>query len=80
MFAYKIAPYFILDYIIICAVFVILVISRLGFEGWIWVLIVLVPDLCILPTFTDCCTCQLVNISSSHALYSQRLATKLFMF
>ena len=27
--------------------FVILVISRFGFEGWIWVLIVSVPDLCI---------------------------------
>ena len=26
---------------------VILVISRFGFEGWIWVLIASVPDLCI---------------------------------
>ena len=26
--------------------FVILVISRFGFEGWIWVLIASVPDLC----------------------------------
>ena len=25
----------------------ILVISRFGFEGWIWVLIASVPDLCI---------------------------------
>ena len=28
--------------------FVILVISRFGFEGWIWVLIALVPGLCTL--------------------------------
>ena len=28
--------------------FVILVIFRFGFEGWIWVLIASVPDLCIL--------------------------------
>ena len=28
--------------------FVILVISRFGFEGWIWVLTASVPDLCIL--------------------------------
>ena len=27
--------------------FVILIISRFGFEGWIWVLIASVPDLCI---------------------------------
>ena len=26
----------------------ILVIARFGFEGWIWVLIASVPDLCIL--------------------------------
>ena len=31
--------------------FVSLVISRFGFEGWIWVLIASVPDLCILFTF-----------------------------
>ena len=31
--------------------FIILVISRFGFEGWIWVLIASVPDLCILFTF-----------------------------
>ena len=31
--------------------FVILVISRFGFEGWIWVLFASVPDLCILFTF-----------------------------
>ena len=31
--------------------FVILVISHFGFEGWIWVLIASVPDLCILLTF-----------------------------
>ena len=29
----------------------ILVISRFGFEGWIWVQIDSVPDLCILFTF-----------------------------
>ena len=28
--------------------FIVLVISRFGFEGWIWVLIASVPDLCIL--------------------------------
>ena len=33
--------------------FVILVISRFGFEGWIWVLIASVPDLCILFTFFE---------------------------
>ena len=33
----------------VCSV-CILVISRLGFEGWIWVLIASVPDLCILFT------------------------------
>ena len=31
--------------------FVILVISRFGFEGWIWILIASVPGLCILFTF-----------------------------
>ena len=31
--------------------YLILVISRFGFEGWIWVLIASVPDLCILFTF-----------------------------
>ena len=31
-------------------VHVVLVISRFGFEGWIWVLIASVPDLCILFT------------------------------
>ena len=30
---------------------VILVISRFGFEGWIWIPIASVPDLCILFTF-----------------------------
>ena len=34
------------------SIFVILVISRFDFEGWIWVLIASVPDLCILFTFT----------------------------
>ena len=28
-----------------------LVISRFGFEGWIWALIASVPDFCILVTF-----------------------------
>ena len=32
--------------------FVLLVISRFGFEGWIWVPIASVPDLCILFTST----------------------------
>ena len=31
----------------------ILVISRFGFEGWIWVLIASVPDLCIPFPFTS---------------------------
>ena len=33
--------------------FVILVISRFGFEGWIWVLLSSVSDLCILFTFEN---------------------------
>ena len=33
--------------------FVILVISRFDFEGWIWVLIASVPDICILFTFIN---------------------------
>ena len=41
-------------------IFVMLFISRLGFEGWIWVLIASVPDLCILFTFI----LSLVYISS----------------
>ena len=56
--------------------FVILVISRFGFEGWIWVLIASVPDLCILFTFTwqdkDSNKCQCVRTSS--AFYSKFLA------
>ena len=31
--------------------FLIVVIPRFGFEGWIWVLIASVPGLCILFTF-----------------------------
>ena len=31
----------------ICNIFI----SRFGFEGWIWILIATVPDLCILFTF-----------------------------
>ena len=38
---------------ILTMVFVILVISRLGFEGWIWGLIASVPCLCIRFTFTN---------------------------
>ena len=34
--------------------FVIYVISRFGFEGWICILIASVPDLCILLTFIKC--------------------------
>ena len=30
---------------------IIIITSRFGFEGWIWVLIASVPDLCILFTF-----------------------------
>ena len=33
--------------------FVILVFSRFGFEGWIWVLIASAPGLCILFTFIN---------------------------
>ena len=36
-----------------CSLFVILVISSFVFEGWIWVLIVSVPDHCILFTFIN---------------------------
>ena len=39
--------------------FVTLVISSLGFEGWIWVLIASVPDLCILVTFKGVQKCKL---------------------
>ena len=35
------------------AYFVILVISRFGFEGWVWVLIASVPGLCILFTIVS---------------------------
>ena len=35
--------------------FVILVISCFGFEGWSWVLIASVPDLCIFFTFKERC-------------------------
>ena len=35
----------------ICFLCIFLVISRFGFEGWIWVLIAEVPDLCIRFTF-----------------------------
>ena len=33
--------------------FIIVVISRFSFEGWIWVLVASVPDLCILFTFME---------------------------
>ena len=36
---------------LLCFDFEILVISRFGFEGWLWVLITSVPGLCILLTF-----------------------------
>ena len=32
---------------------------RLGFEGWIWVLIASVSDLCILFTFNTCITIKI---------------------
>ena len=41
--------------------FVILVISRFGFEGWSWVLIAPVPDICLL--FATIC---LVYLQDSH--------------
>ena len=31
--------------------FVMLVVSNSGFVGWVWVLVALVPDLCVLLTF-----------------------------
>ena len=37
-------------------------ISRFGFEGWIWVLIASVPDLCILLTF------RTINVNANGAL------------
>ena len=42
--------------------FVILVISCFGLEGWIWVLIASVPDLCILFTFNDTSSQNVVSI------------------
>ena len=38
------------DYVFsfVCWLFVVLVISCLGFEGWFWALIASVPDFCIL--------------------------------
>ena len=42
----------------VLGLFVILFISRFGFEGWIWVLIASVPGLCILLTL------KTVNIMS----------------
>ena len=36
---------------ILLYIFDILLISRFGFEGWIWVLIASVPDICILFTY-----------------------------
>ena len=51
--------------------FVIFVISRFGFEGWSWVPIALVPDLCILCTFMSVevpIFLFLMNMSSSHSL------------
>ena len=51
--------------------FVTLVISQFGFEGWIWFLIALVPDLCILFTFMSVEVTMflfLMNMSPSHSL------------
>ena len=33
--------------------FVILLISRFGFKGWVWIQVASVPDLCVLFTFND---------------------------
>ena len=33
--------------------FVILIVSRCGFEGWIWVLVAFVPGLCVLFAFNN---------------------------
>ena len=41
-----------------------LVISRFGFEGWIWVLIASVPDLCIL--FTSKVSSQILAKFGTH--------------
>ena len=41
----------------------ILVISRFGFEGWIWVLIASVPGLCILFTLNRRFTCNLMAMA-----------------
>ena len=48
----------------------ILVISRFGFEGWGWVLIASVPDLCIRFTFTKLIRNALQQCSWISALYS----------
>ena len=42
--------------------FVILVIFRFGFEGWIWVLIALDPDFCILLTFCIDYDSQMIHV------------------
>ena len=42
--------------------FIILVISRFGFEGWSWFLIASVPDLCILFTFILLISVNIVQI------------------
>ena len=43
----KIAAHSVDQMFSVVLLFVILVISRFGFEGWSWVLIASVPDLCI---------------------------------
>ena len=46
--------------------FVILIVSRFGFEAWSWVLITSVPDLCILFTFVNL---ALKNQAKLHYVY-----------
>ena len=46
----------------------VLVISRSGCEGLIWVLIASVPDLCILFTFIMNCD-QTIGVASSDEIY-----------
>ena len=58
-----------LTWLTIFLLFVILAISRFGFEGWSWVLIASVPDLCIL--FTSIVRSQ-VSYTLSHFVYCQQ--------
>ena len=52
--------------------FVILVISHSGFEGWIRVLIASVPDLCILFTFFQVYTYGNIHFLRSCNLWNKR--------